>query len=192
MSYGYIYLIKDHLHNRIYIGQKKGLAENTKDYFGSGKIILNIKTKRPLHLEKRILGYCKTKEELDYAEKICIEFYQSNNRIYGYNITEGGSGGSFKGINKGRKFSEEHKRKLSEKRRLRIISEATKRKTSESLKGKQNNIWTEQSRQRNSNSHLGLKNKLNSKLSLESRQKISKAMTGKKRGPYKKSLDQKI
>jgi len=190
--YGYIYLIYDHFHNHCYIGQKKGLVEKTTDYFGSGKIIFSIIKKRKHHLEKRILGYCETKEELDEAEKVCVEFYQSNDRRYGYNITTGGSGGSFKGINKGRNFSNEHKSKLSQKRRLRIISGATKHKISESLKGKQNNLWTEESRKRNSNSHLGNQNKLGCKLSPESRQRISQSQLGKKRGPYKKSLDQKI
>jgi len=39
-----------------------------------------------------ILGYCKTYEELDNCEKECISFFNSNNKIYGYNLIEGGSG----------------------------------------------------------------------------------------------------
>lgn len=87
--YGYIYLIHDSFTNKVYIGQKKGTPENTQNYFGSGKTIKQIIKKRKHHLSKRILGCCKTKEELDDAEKICIEFYYSNVVQYGYNISDG-------------------------------------------------------------------------------------------------------
>jgi hypothetical protein len=91
-NYGYVYLTKDHLTNKIYIGQKKGVHNNTKNYFGSGIIIRNIKKKRPQHLSKIVLGCCETPEELNEAEKICIEFFDAQNPIYGYNIAEGGMG----------------------------------------------------------------------------------------------------
>jgi len=39
-----------------------------------------------------ILGYCKSKEELAQSEIECIKFFQSNNRLYGYNSTIGGEG----------------------------------------------------------------------------------------------------
>lgn len=99
-----IYLIKDRLHNRCYVGQKKGQIEKSKDYFGSGKIISKICLKRKHHLEKIILGYCGTRETLNEAEKVCIEFYQSNDKRYGYNLASGGEGGFVGKVwNKGKK-----------------------------------------------------------------------------------------
>lgn len=91
MSYGYVYLIKDCFTKKVYVGQSCRL-KNQNSYFGSGKIILRIIKKRKHHLEKRILGFCDSKEELDEAEKICIEFFDARNFIYGYNIGEGGLG----------------------------------------------------------------------------------------------------
>lgn len=90
--FGYIYIIIDHWNNHVYIGQKKGMPEDSKNYFGSGKIITYVIQKRQHLLEKRILGYCETFKELNKSEKTCIEFYQSNNKLYGYNITNGGQG----------------------------------------------------------------------------------------------------
>lgn len=90
MSYGYIYLTKDLWTNKIYIG--KHVCKTQKNYYGSGIIIRQIIKKRKHHLEKRILGYCDTKEELNEMEKICIEFYNSTNPLYGYNLSFGGEG----------------------------------------------------------------------------------------------------
>jgi len=107
---GYIYLIKDHYKNKIYIGQSTNLKTN--NYFGSGIIIKRISKIRKHHLQKIILGYCETKEELDEAEKICIEHFQSNDRRYGYNLSEGGSDGAGK-LNKGKKLSLKTRMKMS-------------------------------------------------------------------------------
>jgi hypothetical protein len=94
--YGYIYLIKDHYTNKVYIGKCKGNHLNTLLYYGSGLLIKRIINKRGLkHLEKIILGYCKTKQELNEAEKYCIEFYRARDKKYGYNIAEGGLGGAY-------------------------------------------------------------------------------------------------
>lgn len=92
--YGYIYLIYDQKNNKIYIGQKKGKIEETSNYFGSSKILRDkIKFRKLLLLKKIILGVCNSKEKLDEAEILCIEFFQSNNFLYGYNLTNGGAGG---------------------------------------------------------------------------------------------------
>lgn len=107
---GYIYLIKDHYKNKIYIGQSTNLK--TENYFGSGIIIKRILKIRKHHLQKIILGYCETKEELDEAEKICIDHFQSNDKRYGYNLSEGGCNGAGK-LNKGKKRSLKTRMKMS-------------------------------------------------------------------------------
>jgi len=109
--YGYIYVIKDHLNNKIYIGKRKGHIEKSRNYFGGGKIIKKIIKKRKYHLEKIILGVCTSKFKLNECEKYCIAFFNSNNKLYGYNLSSGGDGGAA-GIK--RKFSDEHRKKLSE------------------------------------------------------------------------------
>lgn len=104
--YGYIYITIDHLENKVYIGQHKS---NNAMYFGSGKIIQSIIRKRKHSLEKRILGYCETKEELNIAEQECIAFFNSFDRRYGYNLSLGGESGSF-----GAKWADKSKEKLSQ------------------------------------------------------------------------------
>lgn len=65
----------------------------------------------------RIVGYCYSKEELYEAEKCCIWLYQTNNSLYGYNLTNGGEG-TFGSIpwNKGKKgvYTNESKIKFKE------------------------------------------------------------------------------
>lgn len=88
--YGYIYITIDHFNNKVYVGQSARLANwYLKNYFGSNKLIYSLKRD---HLQKIILGYCNSKTELDLAEKECIEFFNSQNPIYGYNIASGGQG----------------------------------------------------------------------------------------------------
>lgn len=85
--YGYIYIILDQKHNKVYVGQKKGRIENSKNYFGSGTIISNIiKDRGEYFLKKTVLGVCYSKEELKYWETECKHFFNAFDRNYGYNI----------------------------------------------------------------------------------------------------------
>jgi hypothetical protein len=89
--YGYIYVTIDLMYNKVYVGQRHKLPEHDLWYFGSGKVIRNIKRVRGTQFFKKvILGLCYSKEELDTAERECIRFFQSTDRKYGYNISEGG------------------------------------------------------------------------------------------------------
>lgn len=114
--FGYIYLIIDHLENKLYVGQKIGGPEKTKYYFGSGLIIKNIIKKRgKVHLEKRIIGVCYSQKELTNAEQECIYFFRTfgsdgkhYDEIYGYNLTS--KGGCY---GKGRIFTQVTKSKMS-------------------------------------------------------------------------------
>lgn len=93
MYYGYIYLILDQKYNKVYVGQKKGKIEKSLNYFGSGKIIKDIIKKRGSYfLKKIVLGICYSKIELNICEIECIQFFNSTNKFYGYNILDGGSG----------------------------------------------------------------------------------------------------
>lgn len=87
--YGYIYITLDQKRNKVYIGHKIGLVENSINYFGSGKVIKLILKKRGTYfLKKTILGVCYTLEELLECETECKYFFNSFNPIYGYNISK--------------------------------------------------------------------------------------------------------
>lgn len=93
-----------------------------------------------------------TKKTADDVERFAIAKERALGKAE-YNIADGGTGGS---IVKGTKFSEEHKRKISEALKGRCKSEETRKKLSEANKGKH--------------------------ISEEQRKKHSEALRGKKRG----------
>lgn len=195
--YGYIYITIDHLENKVYVGQHKS---NNAMYMGSGKIIRNIIKKRKHLLEKRILGYCESKEELDLAEQECIKFYNAQNPIYGYNIANGGNT-SIMGL----KHSLEAKKKIASASRNRIwktesreklqkanlgsnnpmfgkeVSEETRLKLSIACSGNPHS-HTEEAKTKISKSHIGLHH------SNEAKKKISIATAGKNNPMHGKSL----
>lgn len=114
--YGLIYKIVNIKNEKIYFGQTtKSLEIRMKMHFKDAKRPKNkgidgaIKKYGKQNFHYEIIGFCYSKQELDEAEKSCIELYQSNNKIYGYNIASGGQG-SF-----GYKHSSEAKIKISQK-----------------------------------------------------------------------------
>ena len=93
-----------------------------------------------------------TQKEAAHIEKLLIALYQTNccrydNPKYGYNMTDGGDGGS------GRIWSEKSKQKLSESLTGHITSEETKQKISESLVGR---TFSEETLRKMSVSHIGI------------------------------------
>ncbi len=94
--YGYVYLTIDQKRNLVYIGQKKGKPEKTKNYFGSGTVIFNIiKSRGYYFLKKIVLGVCYTKEELTFCETECKYHFDVWNKLYGYNIAIKDDGGAY-------------------------------------------------------------------------------------------------
>ena len=73
-------------------------------------------------------------EDLEHAEKFYIKKFKTYDRKYGYNLRLGGEGGG--------KLSEETKRKISESRKGKTLSKETKRKLSELNKGKKHSKET--------------------------------------------------
>jgi len=119
--YGYIYITLDQKHNKVYVGQKKGLIEKSLNYFGSGRIIKDIiKYRGTYFLTKIILGVCYSDIELSNSEIESINFFDARNPIYGYNIHKGGN------------ITEEEKQKISLKTKHKVVSKETKLKMSES------------------------------------------------------------
>lgn len=185
--YGYIYITLDQKHNKVYVGQKKGKIEDSKDYFGSGTIISNIKKDRGNYfLKKTVLGVCYSKEELTFWETECKHFFKALDNKYGYNIIEKDNGGDYMtnhpdreriiaDISKtltGRKQSPETVEKRISKLKNHITSEETKKKISEGNKDK---IVTEETREKLKKAKLNVKN------SEESKKKASLSLKGKKK-----------
>ncbi len=169
-----VYKATNLLNGKIYIGKtNKNLdqykllhikaalknIDNKKRYFYNA-----IRKYGPQNFKWDILGYCESKEELNEAEKICIEFFKSNNNVYGYNMTYGGDGGP---TNVGRKFSQEVRQRMSN-----------------SMKGKKHKPMTNDTKLKISKSHKGIP---------KSKEQILKRLkTIEKNGGYKHSIETKI
>jgi len=163
--FGYIYATLDQKHNLLYIGQKKGLVEDSEDYFGSGSIIKKkIKSRGVYFLKRRVLGVCYSKEELTKCETECKLFFNVLDKKYGYNIILEDTGGDtlsnhpdkeeiIKKVVATRKkrdnypkkgevfFTEEHKRNISIARSGTKLSEDHKQSISDSMKGEKNHFY---------------------------------------------------
>lgn len=123
------------------------------------------------NIQKEIVYENLSEDHAKYLETYLINFYKSNNKKYGYNLTDGGDGTS------GRKFSEETKKKLSEINKGRIISEEQREKIRQFNLGKHH---SEETKRKMSISHMGNKANLGRKLSEERKRQISERQIGAK------------
>jgi hypothetical protein len=125
-----IYKTTNILNNKIYIGKHQ--TENVDDdYLGSGLILgKDIKKYGRKNFKKEIIFIFDNENEMNLKEKELVteDFIKRNDN---YNLTVGGEGGP---IFRGRKHSEETKRKLSEISKKRVVSEETRKKISEANK----------------------------------------------------------
>lgn len=134
-----VYIITNILDGKIYIGKD---TLSNKNYMGSGVLIKRAIKKYGIeYFQKEIIYETDNYEDLSNSEKYWIEFYKSNDRNIGYNISKGGDGGDTMSNNpkldeiknkiskalKNREFSLEHKEKLSKNH------DSTKRKKGKSL-----------------------------------------------------------
>jgi hypothetical protein len=135
-----IYKTTNILNNKIYIGKHQ--TENVDDdYFGSGIYLeKDVKKYGKENFKKEILFIFDTESEMNSKEKELVteDFVKRNDN---YNRAIGGEGGA---IFKGRKHSEETKRKLSEKAKKRVVTEETRRKISEANKKRIVSLETKQ------------------------------------------------
>lgn len=92
--YGYIYKITNLINNKIYIGQHKADKYEPEKYFGSGTALgLAIKKYGITNFKQELVKEYNTKEELDTAEIFWISAFNTADPNFGYNLTNGGSGG---------------------------------------------------------------------------------------------------
>lgn len=120
----------------------------------------------------------KTQDELNAAEIATIAKYDSIDN--GYNATLGGDNFGIEPWNKGKKLSEEHKRKMSEANKGKKLSKETRQKMSEAKKGKPSHLkgqkQSEETKRKISEALKG------SKKSDETKKKMSKASKGRGKG----------
>lgn len=98
--YGIIYKITNTINDKVYIGQtvntfnRRYRAGKWWKYTTNRHLIsaVNMYGHEVFEVDKEF-DVAMTKEELDLKEKLWIEYYQSNNRLYGYNIEDGGGNG---------------------------------------------------------------------------------------------------
>lgn len=163
---GLIYQIKNIQNNKIYIGQTIHTLENRINGHikcanqNKPQLICKAIRKYGQHNFKwMILGYCNSKEELNEAERICIEHFRSNDKRYGYNLTNGGDGPS------GYKHSYNAKIKISKKSKENWNNSEYRAKIIPKIKAnfinKQDKMitasQTEEARNKRSKSHFGKK-----------------------------------
>lgn len=107
--YGIIYQALNLVNNKRYIGQTiQSLKKRKREHFSTTSCVYFHRAleKYPeeFQWEWSIIDTADTKEELNEKEKYWIQYYNSNNNKYGYNLTAGGQGSVDVHI------SEEHKR----------------------------------------------------------------------------------
>lgn len=191
MMYHYVYIIRNKLNHKFYIG--KHTASNLDDgYMGSGIAIKRAIKKYGLeNFAKQIICFCDSQEEALQVEQFLVTPYLIS-REDCYNANIGGRGGSIKG----RKLSEESRKRISAALigntygsglKGKPKTEEHKRKISEGNKGR---IISAEQRQIISERNKGNKYCLGRKLSEESKHKMSEAKKGKT--PWNKGLNYTI
>jgi len=164
----YVYKTTNLVNGKIYVGKHKR-NRDIKNYLGSGKILLQAIDKYGVeNFKKEILEHCKTNEQLNDREKHWISKLESRNKKIGYNIAEGGEGGSIKEY-----MTEEQLKDFS-------------KKVSKGLKGKKLGIPLSKKNRDGISKGLkkyydngGKNNNLGKKRSAETKAKISKRHTGR-------------
>lgn len=157
---------------KIYIGQHYTEDDN---YLGSGVILLRaIEKYGPNRFIRETLEHCSSVDELNKQERYWIDKLDSRNPDIGYNIHPGGQGyetndlirKKISNAKKGRKFTEEHRRKLSEAAKRREpnikkghkfgpMSDKEKKKRSIANKGRRPHEFSEETRKKMSESAKG-------------------------------------
>ncbi|MFA7287344.1 MAG: NUMOD3 domain-containing DNA-binding protein [Melioribacteraceae bacterium] len=179
-----IYLIKNKINNKLYVGQSTNVKRRWKRHITTVKnknypIYNSINKYGIENFDFSILEECEI-VELDERE---ISWIQELKTMVpnGYNLTSGGGQGHFRseetkekirealsGENNpmyGKIFSEQHRERLSLSSKNKIVSEETKRKQSISLSGENNPMYGKT-------------------LSEETKKKISEALSGGNNGFY--------
>lgn len=92
--YGYVYKITNKLNGKIYVGKRASEVFDEK-YWGSGRAIKNSINKYGINnFTREILQWYNSDDELNTGERFWINKLKSNQKEFGYNFTDGGTGGN--------------------------------------------------------------------------------------------------
>jgi len=180
MTYGKVFLTKNLITGKLYVGQTVG---KEKCYIGSGIYFLNAIRKYGKENFKRTdLRECNCQEDLNLWEQYFIKLYNSLSPN-GYNLDLGGTGKGMRSestkkklsiINTGKKHTEETKRKMSESGKLKVFTEEHKRNMSEAKRGENHPLFgkhhTKEHRKKMSEANMG------HVISKETKKKISEGL----------------
>ncbi len=171
----YVYLIHNIINNKAYIGKASDIPKRWAKHI---TIAFCKREKEKFYIHRAIKKYgvdsfvisevqkFNDEKECDEAEVYWIKFFNSRNKDFGYNLTDGGEGCL------GRKVSEKTRKKMIEKATGRKHTEETKEKLRKINTGKR---LSPEAREKASQANLG---KI---ISQEQRIKISRATKGKKK-----------
>lgn len=180
--------------NKVYIGITKQKPENRwnngRGYKNNDYLVNAILKYGWDNIEHKILYNNLSKEEAEQKEIYLIKKYKANKKRYGYNILDGGNvsdgmteevrkkiGEASKGRippNKGKKMSDEFKKKLSEGHKGQIVSEEKKQKLREFFKGRE---FSKETRNKISIAKKGQPSKLRRKVICIETNKIYNSVT---------------
>lgn len=170
----YVYIHINKINNKKYVGitktsLKKRWGKNGSEYTRDDRTAFcnAIKKYGWENFEHVIFADNISKERACALEIILIETLRTRDRRYGYNIQRGGQLG-----NTGVTFSEESRRKMSEAKKGKKLTEEHKKHISEGCKGHKPAIFPEESRNKLRQANMG------KKLSDETKIKISEKLTG--------------
>ena len=144
-----IYKITNSVNGKVYIGVTENYQTRKNGHIRDAAL-----KQTPLYKAMRKYGIDSFIFEIlhDNVDRLleidAIAKYQANNPKYGYNLTEGGEGTIgykhtdetkeiFRQLKLGKSHSPEHRRKISEGNRGRIVSDITRKKIGEKLAGNQ-------------------------------------------------------
>lgn len=154
--YGYVYKVENTINDKIYIGKKKSSVFLGNRYLGSGKYIKDAVNKYGSDKFRVILlEWCTDKECLNNREIYWISYYRDNGFKL-YNVTNGGDGG-----NTFLYLSTDDRRlrcqNISKNSYFRHCTPQDRYKAWETRRKNGNDIFSEEYRQKLSDSHKGKK-----------------------------------
>jgi group I intron endonuclease len=191
-----IYILQNKFNNKIYVGQ----SHNVQKRLWGHKSSMKCGNQYPLYKSMRKHGFDNfsviiveehlSLDDANYWEDFYIQFFQSRNKQFGYNLRDGGQNTIFPPeVNKkradkirGRKHTIEAKEKMSAAKRGKKCSEETKLKLSVANKGKKKQKLTDDHKEKLRNANVG------KKASEETKTKMSQAQSGDKNHRYGKKL----
>lgn len=165
-QYGFVYMTKNKLNGKLYIGQhKRTMDKDDIDdswYLGSGKNLRkDILEFGEENFERTILYECNSQSKLSYMERVFINYYNAVGDDKFYNITSGGGNEEYcyteevkeKMRHKHKPMSEEARKHMA-REFSKEVREAQSRRAKEKLTGY---VHSEESKQHMSAAHLGSK-----------------------------------